>query len=217
MRMKKLAIVLLLIVMALPARADESQLALRLEPLDAHTWRVDYALSSPVSSLIFARGNGDYRTSTWALDDEAFVLERIGNTDRIRRHDGAAFNQVSARLSPYGEKPSKDYTPFIKFSDGSVAVFTGQFVVGEPKTDNAEAFIDGANDSNTAFPDSVALNVSPGLYERMIVNASIVDGPVKLELGEGEYLYFGRAAAIETPALSAVAVEFPAFSRHLTA
>ena len=122
----------LFITSGMIAFAEDLGLSLELEPSTEGNWRVLYTLSEPVGSLVFARGNGDYRSASWSLDDEAFVLERLGSTDRIRRRDDGAFSHVAASLSPFSEKLAKDYTPFLRFSDGGMAVFTGQFIVGEP-------------------------------------------------------------------------------------
>ena len=211
------AVVLLLLLLTAAGNAVELRLNVSLAPLTSDEWLAEYSVSPAVKSLVFARGRGDYRIDSWTLDNDDFVIERFGNTDRIRRVDNSPFTGFSARLVPHTLKPLGDYTPFLEFSDGSVAVFTGQFVAGIPKSDNAADYLDGVNNDNAVGPIDPTITIAPGDFGRMIVNAEVVEEPIELELGEGEYVYLGQAQTIETPMLTAVTDEAaPAWLRdHL--
>ncbi|MDJ0941192.1 MAG: hypothetical protein QNJ00_15640 [Woeseiaceae bacterium] len=174
-----------------------------LDPAAEGTWRVTYEMSRPVSALVFLRSRGDYRRASWTMYGE-FVLDRIGQADRIRRRDDEPFDVVIAGLDPWSSNLEKEYTPFLRFSDGSVAMFTGQFTVGEPTTADAADFGDGADDMNTQFPGVGTLILAPGDYGQMIVDAEITQGAAHVTLGEGEYVYYGGADAIDTQTLTAV-------------
>jgi hypothetical protein len=178
----KSASVLMLLLSTSQIVAQDLQLGVDLSPGPSGDWVVAYTLSEPVAALVFARGNGDYRKHSWSFSDDQFVIDRIGGTDKIRRRDNEAFSEVIASLKPYTDKPSKDYTPFLRFSDGGMAVFTGQFIVGEPITPLESDFIDGASNRNTLFPPSASLRVTPGAFSRMIVGARIVEQSTVLEL-----------------------------------
>lgn len=206
-----------LLLFASTGNAVELNLNVKLTPSTSAAWRAEYAISPPVRSLVFARGRGDYRIDSWSMGDDNFVIERLGNTDRIRRRDNAPFSAFAAQLEPYTLKPLGDYTPFLKFSDGSMAVFTGQFVAGIPRSENAEDFLDGVNNDNASGPIDPTITIVPGDFGRMIVNANVFEEAVELELTEGEYVYLGQAQAIETPMLTAVTDEAaPAWLRdHL--
>ena len=206
-RAKPLFLSLITLLLATTAEAVELRLNVSLAPSTSGEWLADYSISPPVKSLVFARGRGDYRIDSWTLDQEDFVIERLGNTDRIRRLDDRPFSGFTARVVPHTLKPLGDYTPFLEFSDGSIAVFTGQFVAGIPKSDNAEDFLDGVNNDNAVGPVDPTITIAPGNFGRMIVNAKVVEEPVELELMEGEYVYLGQARTIETPMLTAVTDE----------
>ncbi len=192
-----------LILACRAAAASELQVDVAVEPARQGRWQVEYRLSEPVAALVFARGNGDYRAATWRLP-RGFVLERLGATDRIRRKNGKPFERLKANVDSYSERIPKDYTPFIRFSDGSVAVFSGQFIVGVPESGMDSDFIDGANNDNTRWPHSAQLGLVPGSFGTMIVDAKVATEAETVELGEGEYIYFGDGVALETPHLTSV-------------
>lgn len=198
-----------LLLCALSASAGSQQLTIdaSLEPLNADEWQISYEISPSVSALVFVRGNGDYRRETWVPDDDAFVLERVGRTDRIRRADNRPFTEFSARLTPWTDKPTSDYTPFVTFSDGTMAAFTGQFVVGVPITDDDAAFVNGASPENAIGAVAPRITVEPGYFGRMIVNAEVTNEATQMNLFEGEYVYFGGASAVQTATLTAVTDE----------
>ncbi len=199
-------VVFLLLGLALASpvtSADELGVDITLEPAKSGRWKIEYRLSEPVDALVFARGNGDYRGGTWRLS-RGFVLERLGSTDRIRRKNGKPFDRLKASIDTYSERVPKDYTPFIRFSDGALAVFSGQFIVGVPESDLDSDFIDGASNENTRWADSDRLTLEPGVFNSMIVDARVVDDVITIELTEGEYIYFGDAIALETPFLTSI-------------
>lgn len=185
------------------AKAEELSVDIELTPNTAEAWDVAYRLSVPVEHLVFARGNGDYRADTWTLDDD-FILERLGSTDLIRREDRQPFTAFNARLATFSERLPKDYSPFIRFSDGAQAVFTGQFIVGVPDEVDDGRFIDGANNDNTAWADATRVTFDPGYFGRMIIDANVVSEPTALAIGEGEYVYLGNSVVLETPYITAV-------------
>lgn len=169
----------------------------------AGRWQVEYVLSTPVDALVFARGNGDYRSDTWLLP-RGFEIERLGATDRIRRKNGKPFARLETTVDTYTERVPKDYTPFIGFSDGAVAVFTGQFIVGVPESVADTDFLDGADNDNTRWPDSARIELRPGRFDSIIVDSGVYEAAHTIPLGEGEYVYFGSAEVLDTPYLVSV-------------
>lgn len=211
-----LARVLLALVLAWNASAaDEFAVDVVVEPGKSGRWQVEYRLSEDVDALVFARGSGDYRDGTWRLP-RGYIIERLGATDRIRRKNGKPFDRFKATVDTFSERIPKDYTPYIRFTDGSLAMFSGQFIVGVPQSGRDDDFIDGANNDNTRWAHSDSLTVDPGIFETMIVGARVVSDAQTIELGEGEYIYFGDAAALETPYLTSVMdAAAPAWLRDL--
>lgn len=185
------------------AAGNEFVTVVSIEPGKPGRWKAEYVLSEPVTALVFTRGNGDYRTATWRLQ-RGFVLERFGATDRIRRKNGKAFERFKVTVDTYSERIPKDYTPYVRFSDGSVAVFSGQFAVGVPTSNSADDFIDGAGNENTRWPDIARITFEPGRFERMIIATEVTDDARTIELDDGEYVYLGGADVLETPHLTSV-------------
>jgi len=161
----------LLLFSSAAASADAYTVDVSAEPVKAGQWEVEYVLSKPVPALVFARGNGDYRVESWRLP-RGFEIDRLGATDRIRRKNGKPFSRLVATVDTYSERIPKDYTPFIKFSDGSVALFTGQFIVGVPELDSDGEFVDGASNENMRWPQSASITLDPGRFGTMIAGAA---------------------------------------------
>ncbi|MEM9300892.1 MAG: hypothetical protein AAGE01_02205 [Pseudomonadota bacterium] len=169
---------------------------------DAGPWRVTWTLADPVTALVFARDNGDNRHETWGIE-VGFILEKFGATDRLRRADGEPFTAFEAWLGTDADKPAKDYSPFLFFSNGDRALYTGQFIIGEPVGEDSAAFIDGADNDNTAFRDHT-LAVDPGPFERTIAGGAVRDAAFSMELGDGDYVFFGAATPVETDAMTGI-------------
>ena len=204
LRISSIVLPVLAAIFAWQAKAGDGFLVdVVIEPGKSGRWQVEYRLSEPVDALVFARGNGDYRAAAWRLP-RGFVLERLGATDRIRRKNGKAFAGFKASVDTYSERIPKDYTPFIRFSDGSVAVFSGQFTVGVPTSGNALDFVDGAGNDNARWPDAARITIEPGSYEKMIIATEVVRDARTIALDDGEYVYVGGATVLETPHLTSV-------------
>ena len=77
-------------------------------------------------------------------------------------------------------------------------------------------FLDGANNGNTRWPASARIELQPGRFDSIIADSGTYEAAHTIPLGEGEYVYFGSAAALDTPYLvSVMDSAAPAWLREL--
>lgn len=158
------------------------------EELGTGTWRIDYRLETPQSALIFARSNGDYRTGSWTPLDDAPAVQRINGFDALIFD--TPIDRVSFEITPHTEGIPQDYTPFLGFSDGGLALFTGQFEV-LPVADRAA--IEALGGDLTNFQgDQPALGVRVRSARPMLVQGERISGAAEhVSTGGGTYVYIG--------------------------
>ncbi|MFB9372716.1 hypothetical protein ACFFUB_01945 [Algimonas porphyrae] len=152
---------------------------------------IDWSGSSPV---FFSRSNGDYRVARYAAQDDGVKLARIGGFDTLIFDENVRAARFA--VTPFSGNIRADYTPFIPFSDGGVALFTGQFEL-LPATDTAA--IEGlggrlSNWSGEQRPIPLTLRSD----RSMLVDGRRQSGETTVMVdGGGEYIYFGTADLVE--------------------
>ncbi len=85
-------------------------------------WQITYRISKPVAELPFYRPS-DFREETW-IPAEGFVWK--GKT--LVRTDGKPFQTTSIRIPVDTKKRQADYQVFRRFTDGSLAMYTGHLM-----------------------------------------------------------------------------------------
>ena len=96
-------------------------------------WLAEYRFSRRAEAWLFPRssptraGERSWRARTWTIDTPGVRIERRGSFDVLLARDGEVPDVVNLRFTPLAEKLTDDYTPALRFTDGGVALFTGQF------------------------------------------------------------------------------------------
>lgn len=152
-------------------------------------WQIDYVYSEPQTSLIFARSNGDYRTASWTPLAGAPDIQRIGGFDALIFD--APVTEFSYRIVPHSAGIPQDYTPFLSFSDGGTALFTGQFellkVADREEIDALEGSL------HNWAGEQPALGVRVTSERPMLVQGEQRFGSVDhVSVGSGTYVYLGE-------------------------
>lgn len=89
-------------------------------------WTAAYTLPAPATELVFSRSPDASRMVDWKAP-EGFEIVRTGESERVRRTDGSAFDKVTLSLPPVYRDLPKDYGPFSPFGDGGILSHTGRF------------------------------------------------------------------------------------------
>lgn len=100
---------------------------------DGANWTATYRFSRPAKAWAFHRSataaetNQSWRLSTWTVETPGVRLERRGNYDLLVAPEGTVPSQVRVRFRPFSGGMTTSYDPALIFTDGSVALFAGQF------------------------------------------------------------------------------------------
>lgn len=89
-------------------------------------WTAAYTLPAPATELVFARSPDASRVADWKTP-AGFEITRTAEGERVRRRDGAAFNEVVLSVPPGYRDLPMDYAPFSPFGDGGILAYTGRF------------------------------------------------------------------------------------------
>lgn len=164
-------------------------------------WRVRYVFDRPHAALFFNRSFGDYRASTWKPVTRGVSLVRLDGFDAVLMK--TPMTVIEFLFTPYTQTISKDYTPFIPFSDGGLALYTGQFELLS-ETDRASiAALHGDIDRWKGEQPMFAVRVLSD--KPMVHNGEIRRREaVQVSRGDGTYIYVGEASLMEGADLTGV-------------
>lgn len=175
---------------------------------DQSSWAVVLTLdrAAPVwgftASSRMREGQPQWRPLQWRVETPGVVLDRVGPHDVIRSTDGSPVpREVKLSLTPASAAVVAAYDPALVFSDGSVAMFSGQFDVFP--LPSIEAARDLPEDLNGLDLDAEATRVTwrdtrgPVLFRgRRVDGATAADAQT--------YVLFGEAGLEEHSAIATV-------------
>ena len=151
-------------------------------------FRVEYSFATPQSAMIFSRSRNDYRSESWHPLDPGVRLERLNGFDALIFETptlGASFN---VRARP--EIRYLEYSHFVSFSDGGLALFTGQFELLPVVAREAALALNG--DLSRWNGEQPLLGVRVQSDRPMIRRGErIRSGDVEISTGGGAFIYFG--------------------------
>lgn len=157
------------------------QARITLEHDSGTTWRATYVLPAPARELRFERETSPFRGRVFEVATPGYSFVRDGQAE-ILRTDGQPSDTITLRFPEYTEELEKEYDFFQKFSDGSVAIYTGHLL----------AAADGRAVRTIRF--------APRSGQSVVVAGTRSPSPLDWtdETGEGTYAYFGSIPPIET-------------------
>lgn len=154
---------------------------------EAGYWRATYELTAPASELRFERT--PFRTGVFEAVTEGYTITREGDTD-VLRTSGAPAQRIVVRFPEYTRELESEYDFFQKFSDGSVAIYSGHLVAA----------------AGTAGEPIRHFRFVPPPGQHVVAGGAVVNGPAAWtdHEGQGAYIYIGSIVPIETPALVSI-------------
>ena len=189
---------------------------------DGNRWTAAYQFNraSPVwvlaRSPLAAQSGKSYRSESWTVDTPDVRLERRGRYDVLVAENGQPVpKRVRIRFKPYAGELQAGYDAALTFSDGSVALFDGQFKAF-PAASAAEA---------AAMPfdlDAVAMASLPTRATFRDQRGGVLFEGRRHQVltleDRGTYVLFGPAQPIVTGAISAILdPQLPAWLRTFLA
>jgi len=221
--MKALLFALLALVSS-PVLAEEAPPPLAATAVVDHrgdAWTVDFHLMRRANAWLFPRSGvvrrtrAPWRPASWRVATPGVRLERRGHFDVLVAADGGPVPaQVRIAFTPAVVDLESDYDPALRFTDGSVALYTDQFTIlpygGSTPIETLPA------DGNAAGLDATLTRVTYQDAGGPILSAGARLSPVVRDGGadDGTYLLFGPLRPIVTDDMAQIVdPELPAWIR----
>ncbi|NQZ22977.1 MAG: hypothetical protein HRT53_13090 [Colwellia sp.] len=162
------------------------------------TWKVQYVLPIAVDHIAFQRQSNFDRSKLYHLDESKFKWEKAGDVLLIRSIDGSKFESLDLTFSSYYDDIQKDYTHNLRYSDGSVLLYTNHIALGANIIEDKAISPIGSSFRGTQFHF-----YSP--KQNIIFLGNVYSEKAQWDLqGEGTYVYFGNLSPIETDNMIAI-------------
>lgn len=176
---------------------------------NGETWTVDYTLSRAATAWFFPHSalarvtEQPWRPDSWTVLTPGVRIERHGHYDVLTTIDGGpAPHRIRVRFEPYARDLMAAYDPALRFTDGTVALFTQQF--------DLRPLSGGAAQANNLPMDLNGVSLEAGPAQVIFTDAA---GPVMMngerldQAGAPQtptYVLFGGTAVEETAHMAAV-------------
>ncbi|WP_256617925.1 hypothetical protein [Parvularcula maris] len=162
-------------------------------------WQADLMLPMEAQAVLFDRALGT-RAERWALLTEGASLQNIGGFDAVT--SDRPLTELSFRVLPHTEPIRQDYTPFIPFSDGSAALFTGQF--GLLSAENVAAIEAMGGDLSRSQGVQFPLLTRITADRPMVTTDGVIEPGRTYETEGGTFVYVGGIEPFESGNLTLV-------------
>lgn len=155
---------------------------------------IDYVFAEPHRVMVFSRSGGDHRIGAWQPQTDGVRLERLNGLDVL------VFDAPRDRLSLVAEprfvSPEGDYSPFVDFSDGGLALFTGQFELLPVADEAAAAALEGRLDRWQGEQRPLGVRVRSD--RRIVFDGEVREGEIEhTTTGGSAFVYLGEGAIVE--------------------
>ena len=156
-------------------------------------WTAEYTFDRPAEAWLFPRtsatrdGDDAWRERTWQVQTAGVRIQRRGSFDVLVANRGPVPVKVRLRFTPLAQKLLDDYTPALQFTDGGVALFSGQFDVLPLRTAREAAKL--PSDLNNVLMAQTSLGMSFSDGQRTQTHSG--DSPA--------YVFLGPTRPVETP------------------
>jgi hypothetical protein len=176
---------------------------------NGETWTADFQFPSRARAWVFVRsalarvGEQPWRPRSWTVETPGVRLERRGHYDvLVAGNGGRVPAQVRVRIAPFTGDLIADYDPALVLTDGSVALYSGQFEAFplDSAAAAAQLPIDLSGSGAPASPTRVTFRDSAG---QLLHSGQRLD-TVSLDQASATYVLAGPAEPIVTDAVSTI-------------
>jgi hypothetical protein len=202
----------LLLALALaPAPAAATPRVEVMVTRNRQSWTADYQFTGRAPAWMFVRsertreGGRDWRTDGWRVETPGVRLERRGRHDALVGVNGRPVPaRVRIAFTPAAVDLDAGYDPALIFSDGTVALYTKQFVVRpQPSAAAIDALPLDLNGVN--LPDAeIRLGFRDLAGPVLVAGRRLAVARIGDDDGDGTYILFGRIEPIVTDAMAVI-------------
>lgn len=183
------------------AKAQENDYSLHIHlryQQEADLWQVRYVLPIAVDHVAFSRNSNFDRRKLYQFDPAKFVWDKAGDVLLIRSLDGSKFQTLELSFNSFYDFIQKDYTHNIKFTDGSMLLYTNHLTLGANIIEDKAISPIGASFNGTQF------HFYAPKQNIIFLGQTYQDHAQWTLENEGTYIYFGTIAPIETDTMLAI-------------
>lgn len=193
------------VLTSVPAPAAGSYVALERDAEDTG-WIATWHLDAAATELRFERRASGFRRDVFQVLTPGFTVQQDAGTEVVRTA-GSAAREIAVRFPEFDRELPKEYAFFRRFTDGSVAIYTGH-LVARPATR-------GVVGCDSCYVRR--LRVTPPRGGRVVIGGRQHDTTAEWTdtTGEGTYAYVGGIVPAEAP--DVIAVTDPALPRWVDA
>jgi hypothetical protein len=187
-------------MLAAPGAAAQAEIDF-LAPHEVHVevtrrgnqWTVEYTFDRSAEAWVFPRtsatrgGDDAWRERMWQVSTPGVRIQRRGAFDVLAANRGPVPVRVRLSFTPLAERLADDYTPALQFTDGGVALFSGQFDLFPLRTAREAAKLP-SDLNNVLVP---LTNLSMSFTDGRRTEKHSGDSPT--------YVFLGATRAVATP------------------
>lgn len=189
---------LFLLPLQLFATEKDYRLHIFVDYLQNDNWKVTYQLPIGVNHVAFQRRSNFDRRKLYKIDETKFKWDKQGEVLLIRSVDGSEFNHISLTFSSFHDHILKDYNHNLKYTDGSVLLYTNHLALGPNVIKDKAISPIEASFKGTQFHFSAP-------KQKIIFDGQVfVETAQWASAGQGTYVYFGDISPIHTDNLIAI-------------
>ncbi len=202
-----LRLFLLAAALLVPGAASTAEPAVKTRLSHEKTgWVVDYTFAQPSAVWEFRRVRDSldkvhWRAVSFIVETPGVTFAHIGRHDVFYRADKRPIRYVRFRIVPFARPLDSDYKPWLLFSDGAAAFYTGHLAVS-PMTAVPDA--DGPADIESGQVAQTLRVSAP--HQSLRLNGQATTGTAEMPITDtnGTYLYAGAIAPASTPYMAQV-------------
>lgn len=158
---------------------------------EGDVWRLSYLLSDPASLLVFPHRTAVSRAENWKPVNDGVRIKNSDGADAVFSDVPRSHYSFLLKFQHGTQEGLRSYAPYIRFQDGTQAIFTGQFRVmpalsPQPVSELSESF---RNLSVSKITSTIRVNADAPLLFRGKLEP---DGLIEHNLGRGRYIVTGR-------------------------
>ena len=154
---------------------------------DNDHWKINYSLPKAVKQVSFLHQSNFDRTKLYRIDESKFKWVQADNTLQIQSRDSSTFTDLTLTFNSDYRFIQKDYTHNIKFSDGSVLLYTNHFALDSNQFSHSDTQPNITNYFHFYAPKQHVALLGKQHFEQASWQLS----------GRGTYVYFGNIKPVE--------------------
>lgn len=196
---KLFSLLLLFTSIHLFATEPDNRLNIHVHYLQASdSWKVLYELPIATDHIAFARKSNFNRQKLYTFDESKYEWDKADDVLIIRSKDGKKRKSFELAFSSYYEPVNKDYELNVKYSDGSVLLYTNHLALGANIIEDETISPIDASFQDTEF------HFYGHKQNIIFLGNTYHEKATWLAQDNGTYVYFGNIKPIETDDMIAI-------------